>query len=90
MTTAFDPRHPAGSANAFPAAGFPPAVFETVAGSMMRVAEAEFALLQAIMQAQFGMMEAMMRAGAPMLPRRSVGDAPSRSAASHPSGQAPT
>lgn len=90
MTTAFDPRQPAGSANAFPAAGFPPAVFETVAGSMMRVAEAEFALLQAIMQAQFGMMEAMMQAGATTLPRPSGREAPPRSAARRPAGQAPS
>lgn len=70
MTTAFDPRRLDETANAFFAASFSPVFFETMAGNMMRVAEAEFALLQAIMQAQLGMMEAMMQAGKSFSPVR--------------------
>jgi len=66
MASTFDPGRLNETTNAFVAASMSPVLFETMAGNMMRVAEAEFALLQAIMQAQFGMMEAMMRAGSPL------------------------
>ncbi|EGO94059.1 MULTISPECIES: hypothetical protein [Acidiphilium] len=65
MTSTLNSKHASEPSGAFLASSFSPVLFETMAGSMMRVAEAEFALMQAIFQAQFGVMEAMLRAGIP-------------------------
>jgi hypothetical protein len=65
MTSNLDAKHASDAMGGFLASSVSPVLFETMAGSMMRVAEAEFALMQAIFQAQFGVMEAMLRAGIP-------------------------
>lgn len=62
----FDPGRLDEATGAFAAATMSPVLFEIMAGNMMRVAEAEFALAQAIMQVQFGMAEVLLRAGSPL------------------------
>lgn len=83
MTSTFEAHRMGKGADVFLVSSLSPVMFETIAGSMMRVAEAEFALMQAIMQAQFGMMEAMFRMGAPAGERvgRAVGRESGRAAA---------
>lgn len=63
MTTPFESKHLTDMTNAFVAASLSPILFEQITSSMMRIAEAQFALVQAITQAQFGLMETSMRAG---------------------------
>lgn len=73
MTRNHDARLSDDPAGAFLAASFSPLILEAMTGNLMRVAEAEFALMQTIMQAQFGMMELMMRAGSSaVVPHRSA------------------
>ncbi|MGC9269260.1 hypothetical protein [Acidiphilium sp.] len=63
MSTLFEPKRLSELTSAFSGASLSPVLFEQFTSGMMRIAEAEFALLQAVTQAQFGMLEAMMRAG---------------------------
>ncbi|MDD2877584.1 MAG: hypothetical protein PHT60_09470 [Acidiphilium sp.] len=63
MSTQYDAKRLNEVTNAFVSASLSPALFESMTSNVMRIVEAEFALVQAITQAQFSMMEAMMRAG---------------------------